>query len=152
MINQQSVEAVAAAQWSTSFVRPLYESYSFARIPQTITNLLTGGEGPGLPGNVLSDLPHRYDRVVLLFVDAFGWRFWEQYRGDLPVLRHIAQVGVVSKLTSQFPSTTAAHVTCIHTGLPVAQSGNRLLPRRRGVAVGVILSRRNNKRTTCSRT
>lgn len=123
MLNQQSVEAIAGARFGPAFVRPLYESYCFARLPQMITSLLTGAQGPGLPVDVLGNLAQRYEQVVLLFVDAFGWRFWEQYRGDLPVLRHIADTGVVSKLTSQFPSTTAAHVTCIHTGLPVAQSG-----------------------------
>jgi hypothetical protein len=123
MINQQSVEAVADARFGPAFIRPLYDSYSFTRLPCTITNLLTGTHGPGLPADVLGSLPHHYERVVLLLVDSFGWRFWEEYYGELPVLRHIAGTGVVSKLTSQFPSTTAAHVTCIHTGLPAAQSG-----------------------------
>ena len=61
--------------------------------------------------------------MVLLFIDAFGWRFFERYADDYPLLRRILDEGYVTKLTSQFPSTTAAHVTTIHTGLPVDQSG-----------------------------
>jgi predicted AlkP superfamily pyrophosphatase or phosphodiesterase len=58
-----------------------------------------------------------------VFADAFGWRFFEQYQQRSPFLRRVAEQGLVSKLTSQFPSTTAAHVTTIHTGLPVGESG-----------------------------
>ena len=29
----------------------------------------------------------------------------------------------MNRLTAQFPSTTAAHITCIHTGLPPGRSG-----------------------------
>jgi hypothetical protein len=58
-----------------------------------------------------------------MFVDAFGWTFFKRYADRYPFLRAFQQEGVVSKLTSQFPSTTAAHVTCIHTGLEVGQSG-----------------------------
>jgi predicted AlkP superfamily pyrophosphatase or phosphodiesterase len=61
--------------------------------------------------------------VILFFVDAFGWRFFDQYQQRSPFLRRAAEQGLISKLTSQFPSTTAAHVTTIHTGLPVGESG-----------------------------
>lgn len=123
MVNEHSLAAVEAAQWTPELIRPLYDSYCFANIPATIRSLLTGSAEPGLPADVLGDLPTRYQRVILLFIDSFGWRFWERYADRYPFLRSFVDDGVVSKLTSQFPSTTAAHVTAIHTGLPVGQSG-----------------------------
>jgi predicted AlkP superfamily pyrophosphatase or phosphodiesterase len=108
---------------NSNFIKPQYEANCFANIPQTVIHLLTGTGEPTLPATVFGDLPQRYDTVILFFIDAFGWRFFEQYAGDYPFLQEISQAGVVSKLTSQFPSTTAAHVTCIHTGLTVGQSG-----------------------------
>ena len=59
---------------------------------------------------------------MLFFIDAFGWRFFERFQ-DTPFLARIGKQGHIEKLTSQFPSTTAAHVTTIHTGLPVGESG-----------------------------
>ncbi len=123
MINENSVQAVNNSRWSEQFRKPLYDSYCFAQIPQTIRWLLTGAGSAGLPQDTLGAFAQQYDAVVLFFVDAFGWRFLERYLEQSPLLRRIAQEGVVSKLTSQFPSTTAAHVTTIHTGLPVGQSG-----------------------------
>ncbi len=64
----------------------------------------------------------RFRRVVTLFVDAFGWRFFERFQ-DHPLLSRIAQAGSVTKLTSQFPSTTSAHVTTLYTGEAVGQHG-----------------------------
>ncbi len=123
MINEESVQAVNAAQWDEPFVRPLYESYCFSRLPQTIVHLLTGDGNSGLPDSVLGHLPRRYEKVVLLFIDAFGWRFFERYADRYPFLQRFIDQGVVSKLTAQFPSTTAAHTTTMHTGLPVGESG-----------------------------
>jgi hypothetical protein len=123
MLNEASILAVNAAAWRGPFIRPLYESYCFANLPATIQHVLTGLGEPGLPDDVFGNLPRRYDAVVLFFVDAFGWRYFERYVDRYAFLRHFVTNGVVSKLTSQFPSTTAAHVTCIHTGLTPAQSG-----------------------------
>ena len=123
MLNEASIVAVNAAAWRGSFIRPLYGSYCFANLPATIQHTLTGLGEPGLPDDVFGNLPRRYDAVVLFFVDAFGWRYFEKYVDRYAFLRHFVANGVVSKLTSQFPSTTSAHATCIHTGLTPAQSG-----------------------------
>ena len=90
-----------------SFVKPRYDSGGFAGIPDRIRNAFASGN---------------YDAVVLFLVDGFGWRFFERFQ-DSPFLQRLAKRGRIEKLTSQFPSTTAAHLTTIHTGLTVGQSG-----------------------------
>lgn len=123
MINDESVAAVEAARISPHFIRPLYEGYSFTQLPQTVRALLTEDPRKGVPFGPRDDLYRTYDAVILLFIDAFGWRFFERYAEQHPFPRRIMREGLVCKLTSQFPSTTAAHVTTIHTGQPVGQSG-----------------------------
>ncbi len=123
MLNAASLRVVNHAKFSQRFVRPCYDSYCFSRLPATIEFLLTGQGQNTLPLDVLGNLPNRYDKVVFFFIDAFGWRFFERYAEKYSFLKTILKQGVVSKLTSQFPSTTAAHVTCMHTGLNVGQSG-----------------------------
>src|SRR5688572_10250868 len=89
------------------FIKPRYDVSGFAGIPDRIKNAFTSG---------------KYDAVVLFLVDAFGWRFFERFQ-DEAFIKRMAKDGNIEKLTSQFPSTTAAHVTTIHTGWPVGQSG-----------------------------
>lgn len=90
-----------------SFVKPLYDSGGFAGTPKRILDAFASKQ---------------YDAVVVFFIDAFGWRFFEKFQSH-SFLQRIAKHGKVEKLTSQFPSTTAAHVTTMHTGIPVGQSG-----------------------------
>lgn len=123
MLNTRSVQAVTDATFSERFVQPLYDSYCFANFPSTIQYLLTGQGQSTLPLDVFGNFPTNYKKVVFLFIDAFGWRFFERYADKYDFLKIALEQGVVSKLTSQFPSTTAAHVTCMHTGLNVGQSG-----------------------------
>ena len=106
----------------SSFLKPRYNSHCFADLPATITYLLTGQGQPALAPEVLGRFKKRYDTVIFFFIDGFGWRFYEQFKAH-PALALLAANGHVSQLTSQFPSTTAAHVTTIHTGLPVGQNG-----------------------------
>ena len=91
-----------------NFVKPRYDSGGFASLPRRITDLVTG--------------PQKYDAVVLFLIDGFGWRFFEKFQ-EAPFLKTAARLGKVEKLTSQFPSTTAAHITTLHTGMPVGEHG-----------------------------
>ena len=87
-------------------------------LPATVERLLGNGVDGGLDlGSPL--LQQGYDRVALIYLDAFGWRFLERH-GDHPLLR---RAPLVERLTSQFPSTTTAHATTIHSGLPVGEHG-----------------------------
>ena len=92
---------------SDHFVKPRYDAGGFAGIPQRIREHFASGQ---------------YDAVVLFLVDGLGWRFVERFQ-DAPFLKRLTRAGTVEKLTSQFPSTTAAHVTTIHTGQPVGEHG-----------------------------
>ena len=124
MLNRRSVEAVAAAAAGPHEVRPLYDSYCFSRIPWTLEAALTGEPNPRvLPPDTLGALAERPRTVVVLFVDAFGWRFFEEFAESTPVLARFLRDGTVSKLTSVFPSTTSAHVACLHSGRTPAESG-----------------------------
>src|SRR5262245_22923944 len=102
MINTESLAAVGATQFSPPFMRPLYDDYGFARIPQTLRACLTGDGHKGIPFRPRDDLYQQYDAVVLFFIDAFGWRFFEQYCDRSPFLKRFADHGLVCKLTSQF--------------------------------------------------
>ena len=91
----------------SDFIKPRYDAGGFAGLPKHVSELLAANQ---------------YDAVVLFLIDAFGWRFFEKFQ-EMPFLRQTARAGTVTKLTSQFPSTTAAHITTIHTGMPVGEHG-----------------------------
>jgi hypothetical protein len=119
MRNHHSIERVDAARFSEQFARPLYDSYSFARIPETVQRLLVNQGTCPLPVDTVGGTWKSYDLVVLFFIDGFGWKFFERYAERYPFLNRL----LASKITSQFPSTTAAHVTTIHSGNEVGQTG-----------------------------
>lgn len=124
MIDETSIQAVSSSKFGEHFLKPLYDGYAFAQLPATIRGLLTESAQPsrGIPFGGREDLRTKYDTVVLFFIDAFGWCFLERFL-DRPFLKRIVNDGFIAKISSQFPSTTAAHVTTIHTGLSIGQSG-----------------------------
>jgi hypothetical protein len=74
---------------------------SFADIPDEIRRRLAAGE-----------------RVALILLDAFGLELLRRH-DDHPLVRRLR----VSPLRTQFPSTTTAHVTTAHFGVPVQTHG-----------------------------
>ncbi len=100
--------------------RPEQGRRCFDQLPATVERLLTGAtDRPAVDEPLLRE---RFERVVFVYFDAFGWTFLERH-ADHPVFAHARKDGLLAQLTSQFPSTTTAQVTTIHSGLPVAEHG-----------------------------
>jgi hypothetical protein len=94
---------------------PRHDGGGFAALPETVARLFGVGEG----GVALDGLPARADRVLLVLLDAFGWRFFVRH-GDHPLL---ARMQAVTPLTTMFPATTSAHITTLHTAAGVGEHG-----------------------------
>jgi len=100
--------------------RPEQGTRCFDQLPATVERLLTGARN----GPVLDEpfLRERFERVAFVYFDAFGWTFLERH-ADHPVVERARADGLLTQLTAQFPSTTTAQVTTVHSGLPVAEHG-----------------------------
>ena len=100
--------------------RPEQGRRCFDQLPATIERMLTGaGDRPALDEPLLTE---RFDRVVFVYFDAFGWTFLDRH-AEHPLFARARSEGLLTQLTAQFPSTTTAQVTTIHSGLPVAEHG-----------------------------
>jgi hypothetical protein len=100
--------------------RPEQGRRCFDQLPATVERLLTGAtDGPALDEPFLRE---RFERLVFVYLDAFGCTLLDRHAAH-PLFARARSQGIVVELTSQFPSTTTAHVTTIHSGLPVAEHG-----------------------------
>lgn len=122
MINYSSVKLVNGANFNRYFKRPLYDSYCFSNINNLIEYVLGINKKLFFPEDVFLNLPKLYDQVIFFLIDGFGWRFYKKFENH-PFFLNLKKGLVINKLTSQFPSTTSAHVTKIHTGFSVGESG-----------------------------
>lgn len=123
-IAQEANQALEALRFGSGFIRPAYDSYCFANLPGFISHVLTGEEPTRtLPKAVFNAVGYDIDRVVMVFFDAFGWEALQRYSASSELLQTFATDGLTLKTTSQFPSTTAAHVTTISSGKPVFETG-----------------------------
>lgn len=111
-----SKEAVRDARLPGGQVRPLYGSYCFSSIPGLIERTLLGSTSRDCPSWLSTQSMGDFNRVVFLFFDAFGWESFERCKDTSSALKRISSDGVVLQTTSQFPSTTAAHVTTALSG------------------------------------
>ncbi|WP_121822776.1 alkaline phosphatase family protein [Halostella salina] len=106
------------------FLFPAYEDYCFANVPHTVASLLGADTGRSLPADVFDGVDTTgIDTVVVALVDGFGLDGWKRHHGDTEFLARITERGVVTPLTSIYPSETAAAVTTFHTGRLPAEHG-----------------------------
>lgn len=126
MINEESRQLIDNSRYRDHFTRPRYDSFCFARIPPTLLDLFDGRRSDtSLPPSTYQTVSPAQSIILILF-DAFGRHMIPDCLSAPSVERFFArleQQGTLSFITSQFPSTTAAHVTTLHSGLPLSQTG-----------------------------
>ncbi len=129
------------------WVMPHYGGLSIANLPATISALFgcdLPDSLPALPEELWADWRPGLKRVVLVVLDALGYRMlsrmWEAGEG-LPFSR-LADAGRLLPLTSVFPSTTDAALMSLSTGRPPAEHGwlaYEMYLREIGIATNAIL-------------
>ena len=105
-------------------MKPDYTGYCLSNVPSTILSIFGVESGrPKLPGDALGSVETSgVENVVLLICDGFGYREWKNQAGR-GFVRAISERGSVRPIRTVFPSTTAAAMTAISTGLTPQEHG-----------------------------
>jgi len=120
MINDGPLQRFASL--GHGLVRPLYDDYAFGNIPGTIEHLLTGADrSPLLPADCFGGAYPRPQKIVLIFIDAFGWQHWREHHHRFRTTSRVVEKGTLTPISALFPSTTAASVTTMNLGVLPAQ-------------------------------
>lgn len=122
MINDHTLQRFE--RLGEKLLKPIYADYSFANLPATFHYLLTGEvTGALLPADCFGGSYPKPKRIVLLFVDSFGWHFWHRYAERSRLMRRVMDDGVLTPISALFPSTTSASVSTMNLGsLPTQHS------------------------------
>lgn len=120
MINTKIKKLIEREKKKGEFIFPFYEKYCFSNIPSTILSFFgIKSKKPLLPSEVYeSVLKERKPlKIILLLIDGFGFNSWLKHSENYEFFNIFNQKGLVSPLTSMFPSTTASALTTINSGL-----------------------------------
>ena len=121
MLNQKSITTVNKNVFEKIFRKP-DPNYCFKNIPDSILEILSTGKQKSLPMDVFDKDNFDYDNLVLALIDSMGWNSLFQ-NTNASAFRFLENNSLISKLSSQFPATTAAEVTTMHAGIPVSEHG-----------------------------
>lgn len=108
-----------------NFVFPKYKGDCFFNIPATILELF----GIKIKRPTISKkhyikyLNGEYDNVIFLLIDGLGFHQWKRYANQFTLFKLLDEKGYLFPATSVFPSTTAAAINTISSGLTPAEHG-----------------------------
>lgn len=125
MLHEALADTLRAETIAPGCIRPAWNDYCFANVPDTVLSLFGNGSKAvrPLPDTVLDGVTTEFDHVVLAFVDGFGWNHFQRVRHDHSFLTRLTEHATVTPLTAGYPSETAAAVSTIHTGHQPCEHG-----------------------------
>ena len=103
------------------FICPDYGGYCISNIAPLV---LSSFGLPAEPPTALTRLVSRsYRHIVLLIIDAMGYRLMQRCAAETASLARVLGAGACVPVTSTFPSTTTVALTAIYSGLSPAAHG-----------------------------
>jgi hypothetical protein len=124
MIIKDHLQDIESRLGDEHFLRPDYEKFSFAQIPALVELLLgTRQDEHTFADIVTKSVNPDPQNVILLMIDGFGYNQWLKYGERYPFLSRVLEKGNLMPITALFPSTTAASVTTISSGLTPQEHG-----------------------------
>ena len=105
-------------------VRPDYAGYCLSNVPATLASVLGyTDERPALPKDAFGSVDTSgVENVIVILCDGFGYNEWKR-QSDHGFFGALASKGSVKPITPVFPSTTAANLTSLATGLTPQEHG-----------------------------
>ena len=120
------VELIEKEKREGDFIYPFYEELCFSNIPSTILKFFgIKTERTTLPSKLYDKKIEMdgNDKLVFIIIDGFGFNQWLHYHKQHEFLAKLTKRGVVSPITTVFPSTTANAITTVNTGLTPQEHG-----------------------------
>lgn len=107
----------------SKFVRPRYDGYSIANVPETSAKILGARSNRALKHPGVDELESKH--VVLLLLDGLGAKLVQAAKRNysLPSFGRIGNKALQFNITSVFPSTTATAMSSLHSGLTPQEHG-----------------------------
>ena len=116
-------EILKNRKWG-SFLLPDYERYCLSNVPDVVKNILSGSKSDTkVPKKMYEKYSRGSEKIVMFLFDGFGYYQWKKYFPKLEFFDNITRNGTVIPLTTIFPSTTAAAMNTISTGLTPNRHG-----------------------------
>ncbi len=126
MIQKEVEDLIEKEKRKGEFIYPYYEKYCFSNIPSTILKFFDiKTERPALPLEIYENnlKKENFSKIVLFLVDGLGYNQWIKHSKEIEIFNIFNKKGLVTPLTSVFPSTTAATLTTISSGLTPQEHG-----------------------------
>lgn len=123
-MNRILLEQIKRNKQKGEFIYPYYGERSLAEVPSTILSIFGINHNRAtLPSKFWRSQAQNCTKVIVFFVDGLGYHQFFRYSARYPLFKRFMERGEVFPITLVFPSTTAAGLTTMHTGLTPQEHG-----------------------------